>query len=81
MRLDKFLQVARLIPRRAVATQALREGLVTINGRVAKPSTQVKPGDVLMLALGDRLLRLEVVSVEVPRRKGEAAELYRLLPS
>ncbi|RDV84648.1 S4 domain-containing protein [Ammonifex thiophilus] len=80
MRIDKFLKEARLITRRAVANQALREGLVTVNGRTAKPATRVKKGDIITLNFGGKLLRLEVLAVEVPRRRGgEEAALYRLL--
>ena len=45
MRLDKYLKVSRIIKRRTVAAQAADLGRIQINGKVAKPSTEVKEGD------------------------------------
>ena len=47
MRLDKFLKVSRLIKRRTVANEACDAGRVSVNGKPAKASVQVKPGDVV----------------------------------
>ena len=47
MRLDKFLKVSRLIKRRTVANEACDAGRVTVNGKVAKASSQVKEGDII----------------------------------
>ena len=47
MRLDKFLKVSRLIKRRTVANEACDAGRVSVNGKPAKASVQVKPGDVI----------------------------------
>ena len=52
MRLDKFLKVSRLIKRRTVANEACDNARVTVNGRPAKASYDVKPGDVLRIASG-----------------------------
>ena len=56
MRLDKFLKVSRLIKRRTVANEACDNARVTVNGRPAKASYDVKPGDVLRIAFGQRTL-------------------------
>src|SRR5574344_1993949 len=45
MRLDKYLKVSRLIKRREAAKEFIDKGYVRLNGKVAKPSTEVKPGD------------------------------------
>ncbi|WP_334110074.1 RNA-binding S4 domain-containing protein [Thermodesulfitimonas autotrophica] len=79
MRLDKFLKVSRLIPRRAVAQDVLQEGLVTVNGRPAKPATRVKPGDVVVLSFGHRTIKFEVVGLAEHVTAKEAPGLYRLL--
>ena len=55
MRLDKFLKVSRLIKRRTVANEACDNARVTVNGRPAKASYDVKPGDVLRIAFGREL--------------------------
>ena len=42
MRLDKYLKVSRLIKRRTVANEACDNGLVTVNGKPARASYDVK---------------------------------------
>ena len=78
MRLDKFLKVSRLIKRRTVANEACDNARVTVNGRPAKASCDVKPGDVLRI--GQRTLAVEVLAVADAVRKDDAAAMYRELP-
>ncbi len=80
MRLDKYLKVSRIIKRRTVANEAADAGRVTINGKPAKPSAEVKVGDVLEIRFGDKLSRYEVLSVSEHATKAGAAELFRPLP-
>ncbi len=77
MRLDKYLKVSRLIKRRTVANETCDAARVTVNGRPAKASYQVKEGDVLEIHYGTRNLRVEVVSVADNVGKAQAAALYR----
>ena len=79
MRLDKYLKVSRLIKRRTVANEACDNERVTVNGKSARASYAVKPGDVLELRFGERVLRVEVVSVAEHAGKDEAAAMYREL--
>ena len=79
MRLDKFLKVSRIIKRRTVANEAADAGRVTINGKPAKPSAEVKEGDVLEIRFGEKMSRYEVLSVTEHATKAGAAELYRPL--
>lgn len=79
MRVDKFLKVSRIIKRRTVAGDACDAGRIVVNGKVVKPSYQVKPGDVLEIAFGDRILKVEILSVTEHAAKEEAASLYREL--
>ena len=79
MRLDKYLKVSRLIKRRTVANEACDTGRVQINGKTAKASTQVKPGDVIEIAFGTKAVKGEVLSVAETVRKEEAQELFRYL--
>ena len=60
-----------------MANEACDNGRVTVNGRVARASTEVKVGDVIGIAFGDRETKVEVLSVQEVTRKGEAAELFR----
>lgn len=79
MRLDKFLKVSRLIKRRTVANEACSAGRVTINDKVAKPSSEVKEGDILSIRMGAKLLTAQVVSVREFAPKEEAGEMYRVI--
>jgi len=77
MRLDKYLKVSRLIKRRSVANDACDNERVTVNGREAKASYQVKPGDIIEIAFGSRRLRVEVTAVTENAAKADAAAMYR----
>lgn len=79
MRLDKFLKVSRLIKRRTVAKDVSDQGRVWINGRDAKPSTAVKPGDELKIQFGQKTVTVRVERIADSTRKEEAGELYTLL--
>ena len=79
MRLDKYLKVSRIIKRRTVANEACSGGRVTVNGKVAKPGAEVKPGDELTIRFGDRLGRYEILSIQEYVRKEGAADMYRVL--
>ena len=77
MRLDKWLKVSRLIKRRTVAQEACDGGRVSLNGRVAKPSAEVKVGDTVEISFGAKTLRAEVLSVQESVKKDDAAAMYR----
>lgn len=79
MRLDKFLKVSRIIKRRTVANEACDAARVTINGRPAKASAQVKEGDVLEIMFGTSPLKVEILSVKETVKKEEAADMYKVL--
>lgn len=82
MRLDKFLKVSRLIKRRTVANEACDNARVSVNGRPAKASYDVKVGDVLQIQFGARAVTVEVLQVSENVRKDDAVGMYReLLPS
>ena len=79
MRLDKFLKVSRLIKRRTVANEACDAGRVLVNGKVAKASQNVAPGDIIEVAFGTRTVKAQVLDVQETVRKEEAQELLRYL--
>ena len=79
MRLDKYLKVSRLIKRRTVANEACDAGRVTVNGRVAKASVEVKAGDIIEIGFGNKEVKVEVLSVAETVRKDDAKELFRYL--
>lgn len=79
MRLDKYLKVSRIIKRRTVANEACSAGRVTINDKVAKPSTEVKEGDIITIRLGAKLFSAEIISVKEFAKKEEADSMYRVI--
>lgn len=79
MRLDKFLKNARIIKRRSVASAACSSGHVQINDKVAKPSTDVKIGDVLTMTFGEKVYKYEVLDIKEIVTKDQSSELYRVI--
>lgn len=79
MRLDKYLKVSRIIKRRTVANEACDAGRVTINGRPAKASYDVKVGDILEIQFGNKPVKVEVLDVKETVKKDEAKEMFRTL--
>lgn len=77
MRLDKYLKVSRLIKRRTVANEACDIGRISVNGRVVKASYDVKVGDRLEIALGNRTLAVEVLQVAETVKKDDACAMYK----
>ena len=80
MRLDKYLKVSRLIKRRTVANDACDAERVCVNGRQVKASYQVKVGDVIEIAFGQRTLKVEVTAVQETVSKADAPAMYKELP-
>ena len=79
MRIDKYLKLSRLIKRRTLANEACETGHVSINGKTAKPGTEVKVGDVVEIRFGSRLTKVEVTSVAEHVTKAESKEMYVIL--
>lgn len=79
MRLDKFLKVARIIKRRTVANEACDTSRVTVNGREAKASYDVKIGDLITVTLGQRTVTVRVRDVRDNVGKDEAPTLYEII--
>ena len=79
MRLDKYLKVTRLIKRRTVANEACDAGKITVNGKIARASYEVKEDDVIEIQLGQRPLKVQVVSIAEAVRKEDAAQNYRVI--
>ena len=79
MRLDKYLKISRLIKRRTVANDACDGDRILVNGKLAKASYQVKVGDVIEIAFGQRTLKVEVTQVADNVSKSDAPAMYREL--
>ena len=79
MRIDKFLKVSRLIKRRTVANDACDNAHISVNGRPVKASYDVKIGDIIEIAFGERVLKARVLKVSEHVGKNEASELYEII--
>lgn len=79
MRIDKFLKVSRIIKRRTLANEACSNERVTINGKTAKPGSEVKVGDIVEIRFGQNITRFKVLKVSEHVKKEEVAEMYELL--
>lgn len=79
MRLDKYLKVSRLIKRRTVANEACDAGRISINGKVAKASVNVKVGDIITIKFGTKEVSVEVTDVRENVKKEEAQDMYKNL--
>ena len=79
MRLDKYLKVSRIIKRRTVANDACDTEHVSVNGRPAKASYDVKVGDVIEVTFGQRTLRIRVLDVKDFTAKADASSLYEVI--
>lgn len=79
MRLDRFLKVSRLIKRRTVAKEVADGGRITVNGKTAKPSTEIKIGDELELRLGRNVIGVKVLSLYEHVAIYDAEDMYEIL--
>lgn len=79
MRIDKYLKVSRIIKRRTVANEACAGGRVTVNEKVAKPGTDVKPGDIITIRFGEHLGKYQILDISDSVRKDQASEMYLII--
>ena len=78
--MDKYLWAVRVFKTRSDAADAVRNNKVTVNGAYAKPSREVKIGDVIEIAFGQRTLKVEVTAVTENATKADAPAMYKELP-
>lgn len=79
MRIDKYLKLTRIIKRRTIAQEACDHERVIVNGKVAKSSTTIKPGDVIEIKFGTQTAKYEVLDIKEHVKKEETSDLYRIL--
>ena len=79
MRLDKYLKVSRIIKRRTVAKGACEGGRVSINGKVAKPSTNLKEDDIIEIVFGNKVLKAKIINLAEHVRKEDAKNMYEII--
>ena len=79
MRLDKYLKITRLIKRRTVANEACDAEKISVNGKVARASYDVKVGDIIEINMGSRPLKVKVLNVTEYATKENAADNYTVI--
>ncbi len=79
MRLDKYLKVSRIIKRRTIANEACDAGRVTVNGRVARASLDVKINDIIEISFGAKNVKVQVLNVAETVRKDDASLMYKII--
>jgi len=79
MRLDKYLKISRLIKRRTVACEACEGGRVSVNGKTAKPSHDLKENDIIEISFGEKKLKVKVTEIKERVQKAGAADMYEVV--
>ena len=79
MRLDKYLKVSRIIKRRTVAKEACESGRVSINGKVAKPSSDIKEDDIIEIRYAEKILKAKIVNISEHVYKEQAKQMYEII--
>lgn len=79
MRLDKYLKVARILKRRSVSKELADTERVYVNGRIAKPSTDIKLGDEIRILFGNREITVRVTMIQKQVSKAEAGTMFDIL--
>ena len=79
MRLDKYLKVSRIIKRRTVANEVCDAKHVTVNGKIARASYEVKEGDLIEIQMGESLTKYKVISINEYAKKDDAAAMYEVV--
>ena len=77
MRLDKFLKLSRVIKRRTVANEAADNGRISVNGKIVKPSYEVKVGDIIEIKFGDKISSFEIL--KIPKNQADTQEIIKIL--
>lgn len=79
MRIDKYLKNARLIKRRTIAKEACEQGRVLINGKTAKPGTEIDVGDEIEIIFGSKPMKIKVEKVLDHVTKDDFKEMYSII--
>ncbi len=77
MRLDKFLKLSRVIKRRTVANEAADNGRISVNGKIVKPSYEVKVGDIIEIKFGDKISSFEIL--KIPKNQADVQDIIKIL--
>lgn len=76
MRIDKYLKNSRVIKRRTIAKEACEQGRVFVNGKVAKPGTEINSGDEIEIVFGTKPMKIKVEQILEHVKKDDAKEMF-----
>ena len=79
MRLDKYLKVSRLIKRRTVANEACDSSRVMVNGKLVKPSYDVKLDDHITISFGSKQVTVKVLEIKETTKMTESIGMYEVI--
>lgn len=79
MRLDKYLKVSRIFKRRTIAKEVSKNQRITVNSRPAKPSTEVKEGDILTITYGNKELTVKILEISTHATKESSQSMYEII--
>jgi ribosomal 50S subunit-recycling heat shock protein len=79
MRLDKFLKVSRIIKRRTVASEAAKNDKILVNGRLAKPSYELKAGDIITINYYKKTMEVRVKQLIPSTKKEDADAMFEVI--
>ena len=79
MRIDKYLKVSRLIKRRTLAKEVAENERILVNGKVVKPSKELKIGDEITIEFGNKSVTVKVTSLEASTKKPDAVHMYEFV--
>lgn len=79
MRLDKYLKVSRLIKRRTLAKEVAEADRILVNDKLAKPSKELKIGDIITIEFGNKIVKVRVAALEATTKKADALTLYEFI--
>ena len=79
MRIDQYLKIARIVKKRPVSKALANQERILINGRIAKPSSDVKVGDEVDCVFGNRHLKIRVLALAENIKKAQALTLFEII--
>ena len=79
MRVDKYLKVSRILKRRTLSKELVDNDRILVNGKVAKPSKEVNPGDTITVLYGNRFMTVKVNAIANQIKKNEANAMYEVI--
>ena len=79
MRLDKYLKVSRIFKRRTIAKEVSKNNRILVNGRSAKPATNIETDDILTITYGSKELVVKVKEVTTHATKEASQNMYEII--